>query len=665
MTTTRVGTNIDSNSAGKSTSAITTVNVKDVVLLWVGVNTASITADSLSSARITWSKLGTWSAPSPMSFQQSLFMGIVNSVGSDTITATYSGAIGSTLVQWTGAQFHTDTGLDWVVDNAQIGSVSGGAPVTTMSLPALTSTGTGRLGVGMMIPRFSGTNGATSGWTYPTADGFTDVWPYNLNVGSGAWTPATAACTSGQYLSAGVILATVATGAATSATTTATTAAAVAWTPPVAAYSFDGTGTSVADDSGNAHGFTLANGNVRTVSGHTNAGVLGSGNGSAGTNIATGTPAWAQTSNRTVMLWMKAPDSVTEWAVRWNVVSINSGAWGFLINTTVVCCQARNASGFVRANATRPTDGLWHHYAATYDGTNVRMYLDGTLTDTQALTSPLRTDADTIDLAFLSNSTTTIVDDLRIFDSALSAGAIAALAATPVASGTLSGAATSATTTATTAAARLAGAASSQTTTATTAAARLAGAATSATVTAVTAVAALTAAASSATSTATTAAARLAGSAVSSTTTATTAAARLAGAVSSATVTAVTAAARLAAAATSTTTTGTVAAASTAGVTASATSTTTTGTVAAARRAGAATSATTTGVLAAARLAGAAVSTTSTATVAAAHDTVSHVPPGTWFAGTPVLAPQWSAGAPVLAPGWEPDHDGVTLTAPA
>lgn len=206
MTNTRVGTNIDSNAAGKSTSAITTVNVKDVVLLWVGVNSGAITADSLSSARITWSKLGTWAAPSPMAFQQSLFMGIVNSVGSDTITATYSSAIGSTLVQWTGAQFHTDTGLDWQVDNAQVGSGGSASAVTAMVLPTLTSTGTGRLGVGMMIPQFSGTNGATAGWTYPTADGFTDVWPYNLSVGSGAWTPAAGTSTSGRYLSAAAIL---------------------------------------------------------------------------------------------------------------------------------------------------------------------------------------------------------------------------------------------------------------------------------------------------------------------------------------------------------------------------------------------------------------------------------------------------------------------------
>lgn len=204
---------------------------------------------------------------------------------------------------------------------------------------------------------------------------------------------------------------------------------------PVAAYSFDGTGTSVTDQSGNGHNFTLANGNARTSTGqgHTNEGVLGSGSGSSGTAIATGTMTWAQTSNRTAMMWMKAPASVTEWALRWNVSSIDSGAWGFLLLNTQVVAQGRNAGGFVRAVADRPTDGLWHHYACTYDGTNVRMYLDGVLTDTQALTAPLRTDADSIDLMFLS-STSTAADDLRIFNQALTAAQITEMMNTSVTS---------------------------------------------------------------------------------------------------------------------------------------------------------------------------------------------------------------------------------------
>lgn len=197
----------------------------------------------------------------------------------------------------------------------------------------------------------------------------------------------------------------------------------------LAEYSFDEASGTVLDVSGNGHDFTLSGDVVRTASGHTGNGVHN--NGGGGTATLSSSPAWSQTADRTVAMWMINPQNTIQWALRWNVVSINSGAWGFLLLNTQVVCQARNASGFVRAACTRPTDGLWHHYAATYDGTNVRMYLDGVLTDTQALTAPLRTDADTIDLLEVTDSTT-VVDDLRMYDSALDSTTIAAIAASPV-----------------------------------------------------------------------------------------------------------------------------------------------------------------------------------------------------------------------------------------
>jgi hypothetical protein len=308
---------------------------------------------------------------------------------------------------------------------------------------------------------------------------------------------------------------------AASSTTISATATASLVVTPVAAYSFDGSGTSVADDSGNGHGFTLAGGNARTTGsgGHTGEGVLGSGSGGAGTTLATGTMAWAQTATRTVMAWIKAPQSVTEWALRWNVSSIDSGAWGFLINGSNVACQARNAGGFVRANATRPTDGAWHHYAATYDGTSVRMYLDGTLVDTQALTAPLRTDADSIDLMYLS-STSTVMDDLRIYDSALTQSQIATLKDTPVDAGSSpsTGGGTSSTTISGTATARGAGSASSATTSSASATAQALGVGSSATTTSASATARAVGAGGTVTTISATATARAVATAASSTT---------------------------------------------------------------------------------------------------------------------------------------------------
>jgi hypothetical protein len=93
--------------------------------------------------------------------------------------------------------------------------------------------------------------------------------------------------------------------------------------------------------------------------------------------------------------------------------------------------QARNASGFVRAATARPTDSQFHHVAGTYDGANVRLYLDGVLASVQPLTSPLRTDAD--GFRFQDNSSSSItIDDVRFFDEALDQATIASLMSTPV-----------------------------------------------------------------------------------------------------------------------------------------------------------------------------------------------------------------------------------------
>lgn len=263
-------------------------------------------------------------------------------------------------------------------------------------------------------------------------------------------------------------------GAGTSATTVSATATAVGLPAPLAAYGFTGAGTTVTDDSGNGHDWSLSGGATLTASGKTGQGLTTDGT-SVTSTVAS--PAFGQTASRTVMLWMINPANVTQWVLRWNVVSIGSGSWGILLLNTQVVVQARNAGGLQRAAATRPTDGLWHHYAATYDGTNVRMYLDGALTDTQALTAPLRTDADTIDIGEWTD-TTTAVDDLRLYDAALSAAQITALAAIPVTAGALTGGGTSATTISATAAGRLiAGAVASTTISATAAASGTVGAA--------------------------------------------------------------------------------------------------------------------------------------------------------------------------------------------
>lgn len=182
----------------------------------------------------------------------------------------------------------------------------------------------------------------------------------------------------------------------------------------LAAYSFDEAGNTVTDYSGNGNSFSIAStGVTRTVSGHTNGGATNSG------STAATLPSIGQTSNRTVMAWLKTATSPSDnWPLIWNVVSIPSGSWGILLLTGNLTIQARNASTLARAQTTWPTtNGVWHHIAGTYDGSNIRLYLDGTLQGSPvALAGPLRTDAAAP--ALFGYTENQIMDDLRIFDSA-------------------------------------------------------------------------------------------------------------------------------------------------------------------------------------------------------------------------------------------------------
>lgn len=199
----------------------------------------------------------------------------------------------------------------------------------------------------------------------------------------------------------------------------------------LAAYGFnEPSGDTCVDYSGNGHDFSIAGGDFTRPTGHTHTGLARTG---GTTPAVVAEPAFGQTSDRTLMLWMKDPAEITQWVIRWDIDSLGSGGWGILLFGSIIVAQARNAGGLIRVECTRPTDGQWHHYAATYKASTntVSFYLDGSLTDSDTLTAPMRTDADRIDLAEFT-STATILDDIRIFDEALDATSINFYMNTPV-----------------------------------------------------------------------------------------------------------------------------------------------------------------------------------------------------------------------------------------
>lgn len=198
----------------------------------------------------------------------------------------------------------------------------------------------------------------------------------------------------------------------------------------LAAYNFDESSGDFLDVTGAGHHIPIGS-NAARAAGHT---------GNALTKVNTGLPVLAdpaigQTATRTVMFWLRGTGGT--WWVRWNADALGSGAWGILNLGGFVCVQARDASGALltpRPQVEVPGDDAWHHYAATYDGSTVRLYLDATMVSSGALAGGLYATADRVDLAEWSTAAT-FLDDLRIFDEALDQPTIATLMDTPVAAG--------------------------------------------------------------------------------------------------------------------------------------------------------------------------------------------------------------------------------------
>jgi hypothetical protein len=187
-----------------------------------------------------------------------------------------------------------------------------------------------------------------------------------------------------------------------------------------AAYSFAGTGSTIVDDSGNGRSFTLPAGTVRGGGGLTR---TSSGN-SAGPAL-TG----LQTANRSITCRISRTSVAADgWFPGFD--ASGTGVWGLIDLGGQRQARARNAGGVAAAQvaAVTPEKAL----AATYDGTNIRLYVDGTLVATTALAGPLRTDANTFFL-FITTGSETVMKDLRIYSHTLTPTEVIADRDTPVA----------------------------------------------------------------------------------------------------------------------------------------------------------------------------------------------------------------------------------------
>ena len=73
-------------------------------------------------------------------------------------------------------------------------------------------------------------------------------------------------------------------------------------------------------------------------------------------------------------------------------------------------------------------DGVWHNIVGVYDGTNLKIYLDGALKDTEAGTGGFTNNTNGYNIGTNGTGASVLIDDGRIYNRALSAGEVAALA---------------------------------------------------------------------------------------------------------------------------------------------------------------------------------------------------------------------------------------------
>lgn len=202
---------------------------------------------------------------------------------------------------------------------------------------------------------------------------------------------------------------------------------------PLAAWDFSGSGT-VLDVTGNGHDFEIVAPTARTApgGGYTYGGTQAERIGLTQSSETTqeGPEPFAETPLRTMATWIKSTASVTDGRIFENVADGSTSTWEFLLRDSTWHLQAWNSSTFGRASTARPTDNAWHFWAATYDGTSLKLYQDATLKATTAFSGPLITSSSVLNVLH-STGPSTIISDAQFFNEALSQMEIAALMTSP------------------------------------------------------------------------------------------------------------------------------------------------------------------------------------------------------------------------------------------
>ena len=221
-------------------------------------------------------------------------------------------------------------------------------------------------------------------------------------------------------------------------TASATTSAASAVPGLLAAYSFDeGAGTTVVDRSGHANTGTV-HGAVAWATGGKNGGALVFNGTSTRVEIAAST-SLSPTNGLTLEAWVYPTADQGGWR---SILQKEVDAW--FLHASSGAGNLYPAAGGTYGGGVAFTEApsaispnAWTHIAQTYDGSTIRLYVNGALVRSLAQTGALETNSSPLSIGgtnaygeFFEGH----IDDVRVYDRALSVSEISSDMNAPVAS---------------------------------------------------------------------------------------------------------------------------------------------------------------------------------------------------------------------------------------
>ena len=168
--------------------------------------------------------------------------------------------------------------------------------------------------------------------------------------------------------------------------------------------------------------FALSGNTVRTADGGGKTGIVGDRGLTQTAEASQTVPLPGQAAQRTIACWAKQTAAITAgWTLEYKNNDLNTGVFGFLWLSGTLRFRAKNPANTPTEISVSPlVDSTWHHLCGSYDGTNLRFFIDGVLdTRTLAFAGPIWVPTNASFLMFDTTGSPLTIDNAQVLDSAI------------------------------------------------------------------------------------------------------------------------------------------------------------------------------------------------------------------------------------------------------